>query len=135
MSARQLQPADRSVRQRRPVLAELHNGGERVALLGIILDPILQELLQFDLNVKGIIAIGTRVVRPLELKSRLTEIEENNLFWMHGECDHRVSLEAGLEIPELFEEAGWDVHRIQHRKGHMIPIEFHENLKDWLQNL
>ena len=31
-----------------------------------------QELLQFDLNIKGIIAIGTRVVRPLELKSRLT---------------------------------------------------------------
>ena len=29
---------------------------------------------QFDLDIKGIIAIGTRVVRPLELKSRLTEI-------------------------------------------------------------
>ena len=41
----------------------------------------------------------------------------------------------GLEIPELFEEAGWNVHRIQHNKGHMIPIEFHENLKDWLKNL
>ena len=94
-----------------------------------------QELLQFDLDIKGIIAIGTRVVRPLELKTRLTEIERNNLFWMHGESDHRVSLEAGLEIPELFEEAGWDVHRIQHHKGHMIPLEYHENLKDWLQNL
>ena len=59
-----------------------------------------QELLQFDINVKGIIAIGTRVVRPLELRSRLTEINTSNLFWMHGESDHRVSLEAGLEIPE-----------------------------------
>ena len=53
-----------------------------------------QELLQFDLDIKGIIAIGTRVVRPLELKSRLTEIEQNNLFWMHGESDHRVSLRS-----------------------------------------
>ena len=94
-----------------------------------------QELLQFDLDIKGIIAIGTRVVRPLELKARLTEIERNNLFWMHGESDHRVTLEAGLEIPELFEEAGWDVLRIQHHKGHMIPIEYHEKLKNWLQNL
>ena len=94
-----------------------------------------QELLQFDLKVKGIIAIGTRVERPLELRSRLTEIGKNNLFWMHGESDHRVSLEAGLEIPELFEEAGWNVQRIQHHKGHMIPIEYHDNLKNWLQNL
>ena len=39
-----------------------------------------QELLQFDINVKGIIAIGTRVVRPLELRSRLTEINTSNLF-------------------------------------------------------
>ena len=94
-----------------------------------------QELLQFDINVKGIIAIGTRVVRPLELRSRLTEIDTSNLFWMHGESDHRVSLEAGLEIPELFEDAGWNVQRIQHHKGHMIPIEYHENLKGWLVNL
>ena len=82
-----------------------------------------QELLQFDLRIKGIIAIGTRVVRPLELRSRLTEIQRNNLFWMHGESDHRVSLEAGLEIPELFEEAGWNVHRIQYNCDLKFPIE------------
>ena len=94
-----------------------------------------QELLQFDLKIKGIIAIGTRVVRPLELRSRLTEIQRNNLFWMHGESDHRVSLEAGLEIPELFEEAGWNVHRIQHNKGHMITVEFHNSIGKWLSGL
>lgn len=94
-----------------------------------------QELLQFDLKVLGLIAIGTRAVRPLELKDRLREIPANKLMWMHGESDHRVSLDAGLEIPEIFEESGWDVTRIQHRKGHMIPIEFHSNVKEWLDNL
>ena len=94
-----------------------------------------QELLQFDLNILGIIAIGTRVVRPLELKDRLQHIPKSNLLWMHGESDHRVNLEAGLEIPELFEEASWKVLRIQHHKGHMIPIEFHENVREWLENL
>ena len=94
-----------------------------------------QELLQFNLKVLGVIAIGTRAVRPLELRDRLTEISPSKLMWMHGESDHRVSLEAGLEIPEIFEESGWSVTRIQHHKGHMIPIEFHEQVKEWLENL
>ena len=94
-----------------------------------------QELLQFELKVLGVIAIGTRAVRPLELKDRLTQILPSKLMWMHGESDHRVSLDAGLEIPEIFEESGWEVTRIQHHKGHMIPIEFHGQVKQWLENL
>ena len=94
-----------------------------------------QELLQFDLNILGIVAIATRAVRPLELRDSLSQITVGKLLWMHGESDHRVSLEAGLEIPELFLESGWDVTKIQHLKGHMIPIEYHENVKDWLANL
>ena len=94
-----------------------------------------QELLQFDLNILGIVAIATRAVRPLELRHRLEQISAGKLLWMHGESDHRVSLEAGLEIPELFEESGWDVEIIRHQKGHMIPMEFHDSLKDWLKKL
>lgn len=94
-----------------------------------------QELLQFEHDVLGIIAMGTRVVRPLELRQRLQEIPSAKLLWMHGETDHRVTLEAGLEIPVLFEESGWDVTRIQHSKGHMIPIEFHLSIRQWLEDL
>ena len=94
-----------------------------------------QELLQFNLKVLGIIAIGTRVVRPLELRGRLREISPSKLLWMHGESDHRVSLDAGLEIPEIFEDSGWDVAKFQHKKGHMIPIEFHAAVREWLENL
>lgn len=94
-----------------------------------------QELLQFEHDVLGIIAIGTRVVRPLELRQRLLEIPSAKLLWMHGEADHRVAIDAGLEIPVLFEESGWDVTRIQHSKGHMIPIEFHLSIRQWLEDL
>ena len=94
-----------------------------------------QELLQFEHDVLGIIAIGTRVVRPLELRQRLQEIPSAKLLWMHGETDHRVTLDAGFEIPFLFEQSGWDVTRIQHSKGHMIPIEFHLSIRQWLENL
>jgi len=94
-----------------------------------------QELLQFDIDVLGIIAMGTRVVRPLELRQRLQEIPKSKLLWMHGERDHRVSLEAGLEIPQIFEEAEWSVEKIQHSKGHMIPVEFHNSIRNWLINI
>ena len=94
-----------------------------------------QELLQFNLDVLGIIAIGTRVVRPMEIRQRLQEIPKSKLLGMHGEKDHRVSLDAGIEIGEIFEESGWDVTRIQPSKGHMIPIEFHFSIKESLENL
>ena len=54
---------------------------------------------------------------------------------MHGERDHRVSIDAGLEIVELFEEAGWNVEKIRHSKGHMIPVEFHNSIKKWITSL
>ena len=92
-----------------------------------------QELLQFNHDVVGISAMATRAVRPLELRQRLLDIPSGKMLWMHGERDHRVSIEAGLEIPGLFEESGWDVTRIQHSKGHMIPIEFHLSVKEWLE--
>ncbi|MBJ64281.1 MAG: hypothetical protein CMB55_05765 [Euryarchaeota archaeon] len=94
-----------------------------------------QELLQFDLNILGVIAIGTRAVRPLELKNRLQEIPARKLLWMHGESDNRVSLDAGLEIPEIFESSGWNVTRIEHHKGHMIPLEHHDSVAYWLKSL
>ena len=94
-----------------------------------------QELLQFDLNILGVIAIGTRAVRPLELKNRLQEIPARKLLWMHGESDHRVSLDAGLEIPEIFESSGWNVTRIEHHKGHMIPLEHHDSVAYWVKSL
>ena len=94
-----------------------------------------QELLQFDLRIIGIITISTRAVRPMELRQRLSEIEKSKILWMHGEEDHRVSLEPGLEIAEIFSESGWDLTQVQHPKGHMIPIEFHFLIKEWLQKL
>ena len=71
----------------------------------------------------------------MELRQRLREIPTSNILWMHGKSDHRVSLEAGLEIVEIFSEYGWNVEKIQHYKGHMIPIEFHLLMKEWLEDL
>ena len=94
-----------------------------------------QELLQLanESNIKALICIGTRVIRPMELRLRLAEIQPRPILWMHGQTDHRVLLENGVEVAEIFEQAGWPVKRIEHGKGHMIPIESHQEIKEWLQ--
>ena len=131
LTARELSDVDSSLLKLRKILPD-----DQLVLGGFSQGGAMaQELLQFDIDVIGIIAIGTRSVRPMELRERLLEIRSGKLLWMHGESDHRVSLEAGLEIPSIFEESSWDVTRIQHHKGHMIPIEFHDSVKDWPQNL
>ena len=95
------------------------------------------EMLQFPLGsrVKGIIAIATRVVRPMELRMCLQEIPVRDLLWMHGEKDHRVRFEAGKEILSIFDSSGWTSLKISHSKGHMIPIEFHKQIQKWLEGL
>ena len=50
----------------------------------------------------------------------------------HGKRDVRVSMEDGFAIASLFEAAGWAIEMIEHDKGHMIPVEHHESLTEWL---
>lgn len=98
---------------------------------------IAQELLHLPIadRIIGIVAIGTRLVRAMDLRVRLDELEKKHLFWMHGERDLRVPIEDGWAIAHLFEAAGWVVELIEHKKGHMIPIEHHDELKNWLEEL
>ena len=95
---------------------------------------IAMEILQFPIasKVMGVIAISTRIIRPLELRIRLKELPLNNLLWMHGESDSLIPIQSGEEIAELFMQENWEVTKISHSRGHMIPIEFHNKMKDWL---
>jgi len=93
-----------------------------------------QEMLQLPIadRIQGVICMGTRLVRPMELRLRLGELEHKRLFWMHGEKDIRVPIEDGWAVAHLFESAGWAVELVEHPKGHMIPLEHHDALKEWL---
>ena len=93
-----------------------------------------QELLQLPIadRIVGVVCMGTRLVRPMELRLRLSELETKRMFWMHGEKDVRVPLEDCWAVAHRFESAGWSVELLEHRKGHMIHVEHHDALKEWL---
>ena len=96
-----------------------------------------QELLQLPVadRIEGVVCMATRLVRPMELRLRLEELGSKRLFWMHGEKDVRVPIEDGWAVAHLFETAGWAVELVEHQKGHMIPIEHHDALKEWLTTI
>lgn len=97
---------------------------------------IAQEMMHLPIadRIEGIICIATRLVRPMELRLRLEELGKKRLFWMHGEKDARVPIEDGWAVAHLFETAGWAVELVEHAKGHMIPLEHHDGLKEWLES-
>jgi len=97
---------------------------------------IAQELLHLPIadRIAGLVCISTRLVRPMELRIRLDELDTKRLFWMHGVKDVRVPIEDGWAVAHLFETAGWATELIEHKKGHMIPIEHHEALTEWLES-
>ena len=54
-------------------------------------------------SIVGLILIATKTVRPDELRSSLPFLKPRPVIWMHGESDHLVSLDIGIEHIEIFE--------------------------------
>ena len=134
LSRKELMDADSSLSQLEKLIAEEAPMGPLVVGGFSQGGAMAQELLQLPVadRIQGVVCMGTRLVRPMELRLRLSELEPKRLFWMHGEKDVRVPIEDGWAIAHLFESAGWAVELIEHPKGHMIPIEHHPALREWL---
>ncbi len=134
LSRKELMVVDSSLSQLEKLIAEEAPLGPLVVGGFSQGGAMAQELLQlpFADRFQGVVCMGTRLVRPMELRLRLSELENKRLFWMHGEKDLRVPIEDGWAIAHLFESAGWAVELIEHPKGHMIPTEYHQALKEWL---
>ena len=134
LSRKELMDVDSSLSQLEKLIAEEAPMGPLVVGGFSQGGAMAQELLQLPVadRIQGVVCMGTRLVRPMELRLRLSELESKRLFWMHGEKDVRVPIEDGWAIAHLFESAGWAVELIEHPKGHMIPIEHHPALREWL---
>ena len=135
LSRRELMDVDASLSQLEQLIAEQAPMGPLIVGGFSQGGAMAQELLQLPIadRIEGVICMGTRLVRPMELRLRLEELGPKRLFWMHGEKDVRVPIEDGWAIAHLFETAGWAVELVEHHKGHMIPIEHHDALKEWLE--
>jgi len=55
------------------------------------------------------------------------------MFSMHGERDTIVPMDQADEYVRIYEEAGWDVTRVRHQKGHMVDLSSEDKLHNWLR--
>ena len=137
LSRRELMDVDASLSQLEKLIAEEAPLGPLVVGGFSQGGAMAQELLQLPVadRIEGVVCMATRLVRPMELRLRLEELGSKRLFWMHGEKDVRVPIEDGWAVAHLFETAGWAVELVEHQKGHMIPIEHQDALKEWLTTI
>lgn len=136
LSRRELIDVDSSLSQLEKIISEQAPLGPLVVGGFSQGGAMAQELMHLPIadRIVGIICIGTRLVRPMELRMRLQELDPKRMFWMHGEKDVRVPIEDGWAVANLFEAGGWSVELIEHNKGHLIPLEHHDSIKEWLMS-
>ena len=81
-------------------------------------------------SIVGLILIATKTARPDELRGTLPFLKPRPVIWMHGERDHLVPLDVGIEHIEIFEQSGWPVTRLRHEKGHMVNLKQFEQMRE-----
>tara|TARA_B110000438_G_scaffold259148_1_gene268344 strand:- start:506 stop:1111 length:606 start_codon:yes stop_codon:yes gene_type:complete len=98
---------------------------------------IASAILEYDIQTRivGLVLLGTKTVRPDKLREILPFIKARKVVWMHGSRDHLVPLEQGIKHIEIFEEADWEVTKLQHEKGHMVNLNQLYELKQEIQNM
>ena len=97
---------------------------------------LAQELLStvFAHKIAGVIVIGGKSARPVELRLSLDGGEPKRMVSMHGESDHIVPMWQADQTVEIFQEAGWDVTILRHHKGHMVNLAQQQALVDWVRS-
>lgn len=83
----------------------------------------------------GLVLLATKTIRPEKLNEILPFLKTRKVIWMHGSRDHLVPLEQGTEHLEIFEQAGWDVIKLEHDKGHMVNLNQLDELRSGIQNM
>ena len=98
---------------------------------------IASAMLEYDIQsrIKGLVLLGTKTVRHDELREILPFLKPRKVVWMHGSRDHLVPMEQGIEHIEIFEQADWEVTKLEHEKGHMVNLNQLNELKSTIQSM
>ena len=92
-------------------------------------------LSEISSRISGLILLGTRSIEENKLREALTKLKPVPVLWMHGTGDKLIKFEEAIELVKIFEEEGWEVTKIKHEKGHLIPLEYHDEIVDFVYNI
>lgn len=81
-------------------------------------------------RIVGLVLLATMTARDEQLRKILGSVRPRSVVWMHGERDHIVNIDEGVKLASIFEDAGWNVVRLRHGKGHMVDLSQKDSLTD-----
>jgi len=112
---------EKSLPEGKLIIGGFSQGG---AIASAMLETSIEE------RIVGLVLLATMSVRDGQLRDILTSVRPRSVVWMHGERDHIVNIADGMKLASIFEDAGWDVIRLRHEKGHMIDLSQKDSLVD-----
>ncbi len=86
-------------------------------------------------RIVGLVLIGTMTINSEGLELALSKTWERPVVWMHGKNDKRVPFLDGMEHIKIFENAGWNVTKLSHEKGHMVDISKIDTLIEVIEEM
>ena len=86
-------------------------------------------------RISGLILLGTRAIDNEKLRNSLKQLRPFPVLWMHGFSDDIIKYDDAENLVDIFEEMGWAVTKISHKKGHMIPLEFHGEVIEFVNKI
>ena len=101
---------------------------------GAVMAQIMM-LSEISERISGLVLLGTRAIEENKLREALRNNNVIPTLWMHGKTDKIIDFDDSYELVKIFEEEGWDLEKIIHEKGHMIPLSEHEKIKSFIQEV
>ena len=86
-------------------------------------------------RISGLILLGTRAIEEKKLREALRNNKKIPTLWMHGKKDKIIDFDDSYELVKIFEEEDWNLTKIVHEKGHMIPLSEHGKIINFVQEI
>tara|TARA_Y100000746_G_C15448825_1_gene426198 strand:+ start:1017 stop:1625 length:609 start_codon:yes stop_codon:yes gene_type:complete len=101
---------------------------------GAVMAQIMM-LSEISNRISGLVLLGTRAIEEKKLREALRKNKMIPTLWMHGKKDKIIDFDDSYELVKIFEDEGWNLKKIIHEKGHMIPLSEHEKIITFIQEI
>ena len=86
-------------------------------------------------RISGLILLGTRGIKDIHLREGLNKIDPVPVLWMHGKSDEIIPFDDACILPDTLDEEKWNVEKIIHERGHVIPSEHHNRISEFIKQI
>ena len=86
-------------------------------------------------RISGLVLLGTRSIEERRLRDALKSLKPIPVLWMHGLKDEIIDFDDSIDLANIIEDEGWNVTKIIHEKGHVIPLGEHKKIIDFVNEI